>query len=230
MQQIPLPSVWRKTKVYVWRLHVPTLIQMEGLHKWLLKDEEKRMARFRQESDRQRFLIAHSALNCILCQYLEITKTRLIYSENAFGKPEVPSKAIQFNLSHSGEWVIIAVARQHKVGVDVESLDRGVEIEGLAKRFFSPQESKALLTLTAAEQRLAFFRVWTRKEALLKMIGTGFATMLNTFTVSHEEQSYIVDMAHLQKDQFELIDLSLNTDKYLAVLAIDNFFELEYMV
>lgn len=87
-------------------------------------------------------------------------------------------------MSHSCDVALIAVARDREVGVDVERLRDGVDLEGIARRFFSPTEVSALLALPQHHRQEAFFSCWTRKEAYIKARGSGLSMPLDGFDVS----------------------------------------------
>lgn len=107
---------------------------------------------------------------------------------NAFGKPFLKGIARQespcFNLSHSGELLLVAVALGREVGIDLERLRGGLDFRSLAQRFFSKRETSSLLALPADRRKEAFFACWTRKEACVKAFGRGLAFPLEQFDVS----------------------------------------------
>lgn len=174
-------------EVHVWHasLEVPpaTRAALAGL---LGGDERERAARFRMDRDRRRFEVARGLLRLLLgrCCGAEPAALRLGYAEH--GKPHLtaPEAPFDFNLSHSAERVVVALSRAVPVGVDVEALDREVEVEALAARFFAPEEAAALAALPEGERARAFLAVWTRKEAYLKAQGTGLSRPLASFAVS----------------------------------------------
>ena len=99
------------------------------------------------------------------------------------GKPYFPGSALRFNLSHSGDWALCAVA-PFDVGCDVECI-RPIDL-GLSRRFH-PDETAALLTLPTEEERLdRFFRLWTLKESFMKVTGLGMALPLKAFRIDLE--------------------------------------------
>ena len=101
------------------------------------------------------------------------------------GKPALlGNHPLFFNLSHSGQRVLCAVSPQ-EVGCDVEQL-RPANLK-LARRFFTPAESKALFSLPPEQQEAAFFRLWTCKESFIKAVGTGLSLPLRDFRISETE-------------------------------------------
>jgi 4'-phosphopantetheinyl transferase len=127
----------------------------------LADDERARSARLRFEHDRRRFIVARGALRTLLGRYLGIHPAAIRFVYNSYGKPELSpdlSSGLRFNLSHSADLALIAIAADAAVGVDVEQI--------------RPQpDAAAIGSLHLNDQ--AFFRWWTRKEAYVKARGEG---------------------------------------------------------
>ena len=102
------------------------------------------------------------------------------------GKPYLAHDGVdlRFNLSHSEDTALLAVARAREVGIDVEENRPGRDWLGIARRFFSPAEAAVLAELPSSEREAAFYRCWTRKEAYLKACGAGMSMRLDSFEVS----------------------------------------------
>lgn len=88
------------------------------------------------------------------------------------GKPFLKGcENVHFNISHSGSYVVCAVART-PVGVDIQKI--GEYKRTVAERVFNEPE---LLQIEASEDKASeFTKLWTEKEAVLKMLGTGLAS------------------------------------------------------
>ncbi len=152
----------------------------------LLDDEERaRAARLHRPADRHRFVLAHAALRLFLARCLDTHPTAVRYENGVHGKPRLGPglPSLEFNLSHSGEMGMVAVARDRSVGVDVEQLRDMPDALSIAETHFSGAERAVLRSLPRAEQRGAFFRCWTRKEAVIKATGEGLARALDSFDV-----------------------------------------------
>jgi 4'-phosphopantetheinyl transferase len=187
----PAPSaLWRlpANEVHVWRARLDRLIEDESTRAALLSaDEKERAARFYRQLDRDRFVVTRELLRFILSRYLDASPSSLRFVKNEHGKPCLTGsgEALSFNVSHSGNVVLLAFARRRALGVDVERLDATVDCDRLAKRLFSPAELAQLAHFTGAEERVrAFFRCWTRKEAYIKGQGAGMALGLRSFDVT----------------------------------------------
>jgi 4'-phosphopantetheinyl transferase len=174
-------------EVHVWllRLDLPPRNLAELRH--ILNDQERqRAARFHFEGDSHRFIAAHGQLRILLGRYLAREPGTVAFQESRSGKPCLggdPGR-LRFNLSHSGERALLAVALGREIGVDIERIDREVCLHEIAQRFFSPAEQCSLLACPKEEQREAFFRCWTRKEAFVKAHGEGLSFGLDQFSVS----------------------------------------------
>lgn len=152
----------------------------------LLDDEERaRAARFVRPPDRRRFVLAHAGLRLFLARCLDIDPTAVHYENGVHGKPRLGSglPSLEFNLSHSGGLGVIAVARNRSVGVDVEQVRDMSDALSIADTHFSAAEREVLRSLPPAERRDAFFRCWTRKEAVIKAVGEGLGRALASFEV-----------------------------------------------
>lgn len=128
---------------------------------------------------------AHSLLGKLLMRYAGLDRAPEI-ARTERGKPYAPAIAhIDFNLSHARDHVLIAVACHQPLGVDLERVDRRIEIVDLARRYFARAEADALEALSEAVRPAAFLRLWTCKEAVLKAIGEGLSFGLDrvAFTI-----------------------------------------------
>ena len=117
----------------------------------------------------------------ILSRYLDLAPAALRFDHNAYGKPSVAGAGLHFNVSHSGDWAMLAVSAEQEVGIDIERIDPSFVQEQIPERFFSPREVAQLRSLPPSEQTGAFFRCWTRKEAYIKARGLGLALALDSF-------------------------------------------------
>jgi 4'-phosphopantetheinyl transferase len=151
----------------------------------LSPDERQRADAFHFERDRAHFIAARAFLREVLGRYVGLPSPAVRFRYGPSGKPEIEAGGpIQFNLSHSGELALLAVAQGRAVGVDVERMRPDFAGEPMARRFFAPGEVAALLDLPEYMRELAFYRCWTRKEAYLKARGDGLSFPLDQFEVT----------------------------------------------
>ena len=104
------------------------------------------------------------------------------------GKPYLREYPLFFNLSHSGEYVVCAVS-DREIGVDIQKCS-GMNAMGIAKRFFSEDECRALeVCETGEERQQSFFRLWVRKEAYGKLLGEGVLGVVSANLLPDESRS-----------------------------------------
>jgi 4'-phosphopantetheinyl transferase len=151
--------------------------RLARLAEMLSQDERARAARFVFERDRNRFIAGRGMLREILGWLLHIEPTRLAFSYGDHGKPRlaapVAGRFLHFNLAHSDALAVYAVSAREEVGIDIERVRPVTEAEEIAAYFFSTRELAEWRSLPAACRLEGFFHCWTRKESLLKSIGTG---------------------------------------------------------
>ena len=150
----------------------------------LLDAPERQRARsFKFAADRRRFIAGRSAVRRILADYSGIEAQFIELTATPQGKPMfregalLHGKAISFNLSHSEDLALLAVGKRQAVGIDVEIVRSIPERIRLAQRYFTSSEIAELdAARSDAEADALFIQCWTRKEAVLKALGTGLHT------------------------------------------------------
>ncbi len=172
-------------QVDVWRarLDLPQDI-LNKLETTLSAEERERAALFHFPADCNRFIASHGALRDVLARYLHCKPEQPAFSANEYGKPALKDYDLEFNLSHSGDFALIAITRGRKVGVDVERIRSGISSPVIAQQYFSKAEFAELDSLPAKQKETAFFTCWTRKEAYIKAQGLGLSLPLQSFDVS----------------------------------------------
>jgi 4'-phosphopantetheinyl transferase len=159
--------------VHVWALDLDRTPAAVG---GLLSSDELRRA----EQRGPRWAAARSGLRALLGGYLDADPAALAFDERA--KPRLdPASPLRFNLSHSGDSALIAVATEREVGVDLERVREGRDIAGLTRRVLLSSERAAVSE--AADPTAAFHRHWVAKEAFVKATGRGI-TSLRSFELA----------------------------------------------
>lgn len=150
-----------------------------GLVALLDGHERERLHRFRRPADQARYLAAHALVRLVLADAVGAPPAALGFDRTCrcgeqHGKPVLPGGP-GFSLTHAGDLVGVAVHPGGDVGLDVEQARELADLPAMAGHVCSPRE-------TAADAE-AFFTLWTRKEALLKAVGTGLATPMSAITL-----------------------------------------------
>ena len=137
-----------------------------GIHIWRARAEVLGCAG-RPSGARNREM-ASKFLERLLRAYLG--REPVIHREDR-GRPFVPGKPLDFNISHSGDFVAGAFTRIGRVGLDIERMRPDRDLVGIAQRFFAPEEAQDIKRGPLE----VFYRLWTAKEAALKMTGQGLS-------------------------------------------------------
>jgi 4'-phosphopantetheinyl transferase len=190
----------------------------------LSSDEQVRAAKFKFDRDRRRYVVAHTALREILAGYLETAAANLEFVEVGNGKPKLAASfgasGFEFNLSHSHERALIAVARGRELGIDIEFINADFPFSEVAGRFFTAKEVAALRALPVHLQRHAFYKCWTSKEAFLKAKGTGLSGKLDEVEIALDNDDRVRIVARVPG--WSLAELSPGEDyEGAVVLASD---------
>ncbi|HEX2677035.1 MAG TPA: 4'-phosphopantetheinyl transferase superfamily protein [Polyangiales bacterium] len=171
----------------------PTAAQRSTFLSWFSADERERHDRFHFDSDRDTYLIAHALLRRALAALTGHAPGAFTFLAGEHGRPEIAApesaRSLRFNLSHTRGRVACGFTRGAEIGVDVEQVDRKVELEAVARRVYSDAELQALFALPPEAQRERFFELWTLKESYIKAIGKGFTAPLRaiTFIADHPD-------------------------------------------
>lgn len=190
----------------------------------LSEDERAKVARYRAPKAQMNGLLVRAALRCVLSRGLSsrggassCTTQRQIAPQDwcfvygAKGKPSLNyelflSTGIEFNLSHSGDWLLIALAQDDGkgaaantaqprlgLGVDIERSRASTNIYPILNHYFSPIEAEGLLALEGEDaQRQRFFDLWALKESYIKATGLGLAQSLKSFAFDLAPNSLLV--------------------------------------
>lgn len=151
----------------------------------LSAQERATQRRFLFARDQRRYLVTRALVRTVLSRYAPVRPEDWAFSAGTHGRPAIslslPAPALEFNISHSGDLVMLGITSGRTLGIDTESTAlRAADIDGL-DRYFAPEESAALLALPADERRRRFFELWTLKESYIKASGMGLAIALDAF-------------------------------------------------
>lgn len=167
-----------------------------------------------------RFKNSRAALRLILGNYLPDSPASLQFTMGPHGKPYVSAKAINFNISHSGDMLAVAVARSFEIGVDIEEVRKIDDLHAVAAQFFTPWEIKRLSQVEPSAIDRTFLKMWVRKEATLKAAGTGLSDGLSASVPFQENIQG--EVAHLEsrsgRSPFYLYDL-VEDSEFVGAIA-----------
>jgi 4'-phosphopantetheinyl transferase len=141
----------------------------------LAADERTRAASFRFAVDRDRYVAGRVILRRLLGRYLDVEPAGLRLTYGVYGKPQLAGAgappALQFNVSHCGPLALIGIARDNRLGVDLERLQELPELASLETQLLAHEALPP--GASESDRRNHFFRYWTRLEATGKLWGSG---------------------------------------------------------
>ena len=168
------PRPLRAGEVHLWRARLePTA----ALRDTLSPDEWMRAGRFHFARDRERHVATRGLVRTILAGYLDADPHEIAFTTGPHGKPAIlnPATLLRFNVSHSGDLMLLAITHGRELGIDLELMQENLPFETLADHYFEPEEAWELRQLPAAQRAWKFYDVWTCTEARLKAGGAGLA-------------------------------------------------------
>ena len=148
----------------------------------LTAQEEELLGRIASAPRRERTRVAWATRRALLGRALGCAPADVVIVRPPRGAPtlDMPGRALHFSLSHSADAMLFALSARARVGADIEWIDDQVRVDRLARRFFSADEAGEIASLEPLQARGRFFRLWTRKEAVLKALGGGVPSRLRT--------------------------------------------------
>lgn len=215
--------------VHVWSAQLPQAdvwSQIYDQGQEILSADEKRRAERSLDThggsavEPIRFIATRVLLRRLLGQYLDCSPAQLSFTYSEHGKPALAGveddKLLQFNVSHSEERMVYAISAQTPVGVDVEVTNSTANYEAIARRICRSDEWMLLSALDPVQRREAFLRIWTRKEAAIKLNGDRLFAGLRRYPVPVQLQCQgeWIEMPH---QRIWVQDLALWEDTAAAI-------------
>jgi len=203
-------------EVHIWLSYL-NLHQARLKHLYpLLSDAEKeRSERFKHYKLRKNYIASHGFLHTALGHYINTAADEIEFVHGEQGKPSIiesqNSQNIQFNLSNSVSLAILAICKKHQLGIDIECTDRKADWAGIARRFFTENEQQAFFQLDESLQENSFYKIWTRKEAHMKVTGKGLSLPATQFEISipPKPAAFIRNLKSDDKHSYKMLDIDL---------------------
>lgn len=158
---------------------------------WLDGRERETAARFLFERDRRQYLVAHTLVRRALALEAGLAEAELVIWRSSRGRPFLQplpgglprgGSHLDFNLSHAGGYNLLGIVRRHRIGVDVEGLDRDAQAIETIARTFTPEEQRWAAGAAPGRARdRRVLRLWTLKEAYAKARGLGLGLPFDEF-------------------------------------------------
>lgn len=194
------------TDIYIIRAD-RLISDLSSMSKQYNNDDIVKAERSQNNDTRKTSLTGYTLLRMELARRLNKDPNEIRYTYSSGGKPGLENENLHFSISHTKDSFVFALSEIPEIGIDLEELNKVVYFEGVVKRFFSQAEYDFIFK-SAKSSRDRFFLLWTRKEALLKSIGTGIVPQLSLIEVckrvNHIDRRLIEDFknVHLKNDYF----------------------------
>lgn len=225
-------SYFGSENIDVWRINMTTSVpHLSDLQKLLDLQETEKTQRYHQEKDRQSRIISRAVLRILLGRYLAAEPKEIRFQLDHNKKlllQNTSSKNLHFNVSHSGDWILIAIST-NPIGVDTEQINTSFTYQNLLDFGFSLEEKNYIQS--AANSHQSFYKLWTRKEALLKATGKGLIDDLisvPSLNGIHQNPEHIIGSAESwQITSFEIDENHLGTAAFMPIKTALRFFNFQ---
>lgn len=199
----PLPALISGTflnrAVELWLAECDATIssELQDAYLQLMSSSERaRLTRFYFAHDRRRYLITRGLVRTVLSRYIDLSPDAWVFGANAYGRPtienaEARAAGLSFNLSHTNDLIVLGIANNRGLGVDVENISVRKAALDVAAKYFAPDEAADLSALPPCQRQLRFFEYWTFKEAYVKAVGAGLCIPLDQFSFSYPNQDCV---------------------------------------
>jgi len=214
--------------VYLWLINIDNEIEnMDHLRQLLSIEEMDRANRFVFEKDKQRYIVTHSILRLIISKIISLEPLSIRFTVKKRDKPclnHPEHQDIHFNLSHSGKYIIIALALKTELGIDIEFINPVLDRDQMVLSFCSKQEIDTYHQLPVDLKIKAFYTCWSRKEAFIKAIGEGLYFPLNDFSASIDSRTKPELTFHGKvpfHQNWTILDIPLDDKDYVSALVFE---------
>lgn len=228
------PFTLIERNIHIWRAHFVETDKEKIAYckQYLSRDELSQAKRFIKKVDQEKYIFVRAILRDIISRYIDLKPTEIKFQLGKHGKPFLDYKhALQFNLSHAKNYLLVALTKTQQIGIDIEYEKNSIDTLALAKRFFSAREFQALHHLSEPERTRAFYRCWTCKEAFIKAEGSGLSFPLKDFSINVDKAVFSQENVLLTIDRSDLSALNWHVQsvvfpdddfpsKYYAALAV----------
>ncbi len=227
-------------QVHLWFAFVSEIVDetlLSGYRRLLSETERQQERRFVFPQDRHRYLVTRALVRSVLTFYAPIQPVDWIFSSNRYGRPSIANehpgvKDLSFNVSHTNDVVVLAIAQGRKVGVDIENAGTRHIRADIAERFFAREEFDAICQLPQLRRHERLVEYWTLKEAYAKARGLGLSIPLNrcTFRFLNATRIEMAIADGSQQDGWSVWQLRVAAEYVVAVCAenmpkgVDTFF------
>lgn len=189
---------------------------LNHLKSFLSKDEINKSNRYYTQKLTNEYIVCRGSLRKILGKYLDLEPNSISFEYNPYGKPEVSKDLninnIKFNVSHSGDYCIIAISKHYEIGVDIEEIKPLEDFRSIAERFYSSKEVKSIKNMND------FYTIWAQKEAVIKASGKGLSFGLDHWSTISTKKNYCIT---IESNTYSVTAFSVD-EMYSSAICILN--------
>lgn len=183
-----LPSPESETQLW-WCEIAPDPERLEVFDHLLSQPERARAARFGDRRLRDRYVMGRGSLRSILASALGCDAASVEIERGHRGRPQIAgARAFDFNISHTAGVAIVGITRIGRIGVDVERLDRAINVAGIARKFMTSNERETIGGLDGDSARRRLLTLWTCKEAMSKATGDALTAPFGQIDITVNDQ------------------------------------------
>lgn len=153
------------------------LADVDEANAFLNENDRAKASRYHFQKDRHRSTVVYGILKHLISDLIGEPSPSINFTFNDYGKPLLVNDLIHFNLSYTSDYALIGVHRSKPLGVDIEQIDRSIDMMLALDSFLHPEEKQWLLDSFKDPYEGAYV-LWCAKESLLKAVGTGFSSSI----------------------------------------------------
>lgn len=173
-------------QLHIWLLDMRLFTQTHHSAALQMMDSAEHARANKFARGKEEYIASRWLLRSVLARYTRQNADTLELLRTDKGKLYLPAYDIQFSLSHSGHWAVLALGKVEMIGIDIEHIKSTRNLISIAEHYYHPDELARLQSLPSSEQQDYFYRLWTLKEAFFKALGTGISAGLEKLSFELE--------------------------------------------
>ncbi len=231
-----VPELREKDDFHLWRWSLSENSRIaDSLSSFLSPDENRQAGEFKFAELKNRYILSHGVLRCILGEYLNLPPGEIDFKFAERGKPRIAESQndsdIRFSLAHCDNYAACAVTLKHEIGVDIEEdhLISKEELTRLSAHLLQPGELESFNKPGEESGTRRFLRTWTIKEACCKATGEGVQALKKSWIHDYSEKNFFnVGWIETAEKFWRFINFVFEEKVFVSV-AVDGFFNTPIM-
>jgi 4'-phosphopantetheinyl transferase len=155
------------------------------------ENESRKLESITENQFKTKYMESVFLKKAILSKYINTPISSIHFGQKKFGKPILisPKNSVDFNVAHSNDFFVCAIADSGLIGVDVEEI-KEIDLQ-ITLEFCCDSELEYCSAGNVIERRTNFFKLWTLKEAYVKAIGKGLSYPLKDICFDLKDMSSV---------------------------------------